>query len=193
MGNMGRDGDEGRGQVGRWGKTGGRRGWRHCGGRMGGGSGNIYLNKSWTWTAFLCFISDFQIYYKCERFQSAQGLKLNGLNGKIEWGKWGGSSYSVPICPIQICHSDHSVCGPHADWNISHLYLVKSVQITGKVSQVELIMWTRLYCLVDAKIYKRNEQTASFSKSTQFNCIKVNFRVYFTRCTKFHKCHISNN
>ena len=51
---------------------------------------------------------------------------------------------------------------PHAVWSISHLYLVRLVQITGKVSQVELFLLTRLYCLIDVKIYKRNEQTASF-------------------------------
>ena len=83
------------------------------------------------------------MHYKCERFQPAQGLKLNGLNSKIEWGEWGGSLYRVPIHPVQIYHPGHSVCGPLADWNISYLYLVKLVQITGNVSQVELIMWTR--------------------------------------------------
>ena len=74
----------------------------------------------------------------------------------------------LPIHPIQICHSDHSVCGPiQIETFPINLYLVKSAQITGKVSQVELIMWTRLYCLVDAKIYKRNEQTARFFFKTE--------------------------
>ena len=41
-----RTGDEGRGWAGGQGKTGRRRGWRHC--VWGEGSGNIYLNKSWT-------------------------------------------------------------------------------------------------------------------------------------------------
>ena len=27
------------------------------------------------------------MYYKCERFQPAQGLKLNGLNGQTEWSE----------------------------------------------------------------------------------------------------------
>ena len=173
-----RTGDEGRGWAGRPGKTGGRRGWRH-----GGGSGNIYLNKSWTWTAFLCFISDFWMYYKCERFQPAWGLKLNG-----EWWIWMGQMGRLPVQdPHSISPFRPFSLWPHTDWNISHLYLLKSAQITRKVSQVELIMLTRLYCLVDAKIYKRNEQTASFFlKNTQFYCIKVNFGVYFKiqRCTR---------
>ena len=91
------------------------------------------------------------------------GLKLNSVNGKIEQGEWGSSPYRIPIHPIQICHLDHSVCGPiQIETFPINLYLVKSAQITGKVSQVELIMWTKLYCLVDVKIYKRNEQPGFF-------------------------------
>ena len=184
--------NKGRGQVGRQGK---RMGWemregdmvvqRHCRGRD---RVIEYMNKSWTWTAFLCFISDFECIINVRGFQPAQELKLNSLNGEIEWGEWWVCPCSLAIQTIQFGHSDHSVCSPHTSWNISHLYLVKSVQITGKVSQVELIMWTRLYCLVDAKIYKRNEQLV-FQKVHSFIASKSTFE-FISPDVQFHKCHI---
>ena len=85
--------------------------------------------------------------------------KHNLHRAKTEWSKQG---IWMGRLPMQIPHSDHSVFSPCAVWSISHLYLVKLAQITGKVSQVDLFLLTRLYCLVDARIYKRNEQTGSF-------------------------------
>ena len=50
----------------------------------------------------LLFNFRFRMYYKCERFQSAWGLKLNGVNGKIWTGRMG-------RLPIQDPRSPHSI------------------------------------------------------------------------------------
>ena len=43
------------------------------------------------------------MYYKCERFQPAQGLKLNGLNGEIEQGANGEAAHAVwPFRPFSL-------------------------------------------------------------------------------------------
>ena len=83
-------------------------------------------------------------------------VNLNSVNGQVEWSEMWGCPFrfavqTIQICcsdhsdlpfrftvqTIQICHSDPSVCSSHTGWNISHLYLVKSVQITGKVLRLK--------------------------------------------------------
>ena len=66
------------------------------------------------------------------------------------------------------------------------------MQITRKVPQIELLLLTRLHCLVDAKMYKRNEQTASFFKKYSFIASKSTFQ-FISRYKDVQESHLKQN
>ena len=61
-----------------------------------------------------------------------------------------------------------------------------------EVSQIKLFLFTRLCCLVDAKIYKRNEQTASFFKEYSFIASKSTFE-FISRYKDVQESHLKQN
>ena len=66
------------------------------------------------------------------------------------------------------------------------------MQITRKVSQVESFLLTRLYSLVDAKIYKGNEQIASFFEKYSFIASKPTFE-FISRYKDVQESHLKEN